>query len=319
MSKFKEKERKNAISKIKSSNPVFYGGIGGVLFMGKKRDFILINEGKNFYYKIYPQVLDYFTKNKIAWWGGNKPTGNVLSSQIACLNHLFDLRKDKKAVLSLLESVSNDFIDVIEIKTDVVGTRGYIQFEAVSDFDHLNERIVTRGSNCTSIDALIYAKHKDGSRWLILIEWKYTESYGNLNLAIDGCIVKPQKCKGKVRRERYTQLICASKQLKNKDNYCFYFEPFYQLMRQTLWAEQIIIHKSCERLKAENFLHIHVIPKGNIDLISKKYSCSGDVLETTWKNHLIDPAKYIILSPDMFLSKVKGYNDLIKYLENRYW
>jgi len=43
----------------------------------------------------------------------------------------------------------------------------FIQFESVSDNDNLNEGVPNRGSNCTSVDALIYAVHKDGSNWLI--------------------------------------------------------------------------------------------------------------------------------------------------------
>ena len=44
----------------------------------------------------------------------------------------------------------------------------------------MNENTSTRGSNCTSVDAFIYAVHRgDEKRWLIPIEWKYTENYSN--------------------------------------------------------------------------------------------------------------------------------------------
>ena len=320
MSKYQEKERNKAVNKIKRKSSVFYGATGGKYFRNIKRDFVLKEREKNFYNKIYSDVVDYFTKNKVAWWGGKKPTGHVLSSQVACLNHLFYLKNDRKTVLNLLSTVSNDFVDVLEIKTDKHNS-GFIQFEAVSDIDHLNEGISTRGSNCTSIDALIYAKHKDGSVWLIPIEWKYTEHYDNLNKATEKCLKNPLKCKGKERRERYTKLICKSKQLKNNDHFCYYFEPFYQLMRQTLWAEQMINHRAEETLKADNFLYIYVIPTENKDLLEKKYKCSGLDMETTWKNHLNDINKYVIISPESFLRKLdrKKYNDLITYLTERYW
>ena len=88
-----------------------------------------------------------------------------MSSQIACLNHLFQLRNDKSAVLTILKNISPDFIDVLQIDTDKF-LPAYIQFEAVSDNDYLNEGQSTRGSNCTSIDALIFAKHKNYSNSL---------------------------------------------------------------------------------------------------------------------------------------------------------
>jgi hypothetical protein len=320
MSKYQEFERNRAINKIKSKSSIFYGATGGEYFRNIKRDFVIKEKEKNFYEKIYFDVVAYFEKNDIGWWGGKKPTGHVLSSQIACLNHLFYIKNDKKTVLDILSSFSKDFIDVLKIKTDIHNP-GFIQFEAVSDKDHLNEGTPKRGQNCTSIDALIYAKHKDGSLWLILIEWKYTEHYNNSNKATDGCFNNPLNCEGRKRRIRYTKLICNSKQLKNSDHFCYYFEPFYQLMRQTLWAEQMIKNKSTETLKADNYLHIHVIPSENEDLLNKNYKCSGLNMETTWRNHLVDKNKYIIISPKELFKNldIKKYHDLYFYLNERYW
>ena len=301
MKSFGEMEREKAISKIQTNSFVFYGDKGGGYYRGKKRDFVLENSKNNFFDKIYSDVVEYFNKNNIAWWGGKEPTGHVLSSQIACLNHLFYLRNDKEAVKKLLSTISDNFDEVLKIETDKYYP-AYIQFEAVSDGEYLNERKSKRGANCTSIDALIYAKAKDNSLWLIIIEWKYTEHYADKNLALEDCTKNPANCKGKVRRERYTKLICNSKQLK-KDDFLFYFyEPFYQLTRQTLWAEQMILHKKDEKLKADNFLHIHIIPKGNKELLDKKYSFTGLNMQESWKTHLITPEKYFVLSPQEFLS-----------------
>jgi hypothetical protein len=177
----------------------------------------------------------------------------------------------------------------------------------------LNEGQTNRGSNCTSIDALIFAKHKDDSKWLIAIEWKYTEHYPNLD--------KAAGAKGEVRKRRYTDLINNSNQLQSENHYCYYFEPFYQLMRQTLWAEQMVNHKKTEMLKADNFLHLHIIPKENDDLLKKKYKCSGLDMETTWRKHLKDNTKYRIISPEVFLQNIdkEKYAELINYLAIRYW
>lgn len=319
-SEYQEIQRTCAVKLIINRNPVFYGGVGGKLFMRSNRDFVLTDFNKNFFKEIVGEAIEYFSKNKVAWWGGKNPTGHVLSSQIACINHLYAIRNDKSAVLGLLKNISEDFLEVLEIKSDKYFS-AFIQFESVSDNDYLNEGKSTRGSNCTSIDALIYAKHKDGTNWLIPIEWKFTEFYDNLDKAKEGCKTNPQNCKGKERKRRYTELINNSNQLISENHFCYYFEPFYQLMRQTLWAEQMIVNKEKETIKADHFLHIHVIPSDNADLLEKKYKCSGKNMKSTWTSHLKNDEKYVIISPKDFLSNLDSvkYKNLISYLNERYW
>lgn len=319
-SKYQEMQRERAVKLISSKSPVFYGATAGAVYKGAPRDFVLTDGSKNLYEPVMSEVIEYFKMNKVSWWGGAKPTGHVLSSQIACLNHFFPIRGDKSTVLRILQNISSDFVDVLKIETDDF-LPTFIQFEAISDKDLLNEENLSRGSNCTSVDALIYAIHRNGSKWLIPIEWKYTEYYNNENKATEGYNKDPINCSGNVRKERYTQLINNSKQLKNTDHYCYYFEPFYQLMRQTLWAEQMIAHKDEERIKADYFLHVHVIPQGNTDLLEKKYKCSGKGMEETWRDHLCDRSKYLIITPEKLMSGLDEgkYSDLIEYLKVRYW
>jgi|TARA_B100001971_G_C18143985_1_gene511975 hypothetical protein len=317
---YQKSQRTKSISLINNNNPVFYGSPGGNDYLKKPRDFVLRETSKNIFAPIRTDVIEYFKQNKISWWGGKTPTGHVLSSQIACINHLFQIRNDKSAVLSILRNISSEFKNVLQIQTDNF-VPSFIQFESVSDNDNLNEGKPTRGSGCTSIDALIYAVHKDGTKWLIPIEWKYTEFYNNQNKASEGCSEDPINCKGEVRKKRYTKLINDSNQLTSKNHGCYYYEPFYQLMRQTLWAEQIIKNVKNENLKATKFLHVHVIPSENSDLLNKKYKCSGKDMETTWRNHLTEQSKYLIISPQRLLSRLnnKKYGNLKDYLSIRYW
>ena len=326
MAVYREIERKRAVELMKNSHvfSIFQADKGGGKFGSREYDFVLI-DGKN---NLFPPLLDendasiknntvikYFAENNIAWWRGDEPTGHILSSQVACLNHLFYLRHDKNAVMQLLSSFSNDFDDVFEIETDEK-PYGYIQFEAVSTVDNLNEcngNPPTKGANCTSIDALIYAKHKNGEKWIIPIEWKYTEEYNNEN--------KSAGKSGAIRLERYIALVNKSKQVKPEYwEWCFY-EPFYQLMRQTLWAEQIILKKSTEKIIADNYIHLHIIPNENTDLLNRTYSYSKMDMEDTWRKCIIDQDKYKIISPQNFLKNVSGtkYDGLKKYLSVRYW
>ena len=255
--------------------------------------------------------------------------------------YLFLLRNDKEAVLSLLSSFSSSFVDVLTITTDQY-LPSYISFEQISDTDLLNEGIPTRGSNCTSIDACIYALHKSGSKCLIPIEWKYTEAYEIKNKGIGSS--------GEIRHKRYDGLIQQSEQLKysvlkmvmggaqgegmyplaGTGTSHYYVEPFYQLMRQTLWAEQMVKNNKSEKICADNYMHIHIIPSKNIDMLDKiytNYEWDGQYteesnlnMEKTWRRNLIDQDKYKIISPEIFLNNIGSkYNDLKQYLSKRYW
>ena len=316
MSRYKNSQYARQEDLINNSD-IFNGDKGKGYFMGKARPFVLKDGMNNLYEPIRNDVLRYFKDNEISWWGGDKPSGHTLSSQIACLNHLFAIMNDKSSVLAMLNGVRDEFKEVLPVKCDA--NPQYIGFEVVSKKDPLNEKTSTRGSNCTSVDAFIYAKHRDNSIWLIPIEWKYTEHYANLDKSNED---RQGEEKGKERVRRYSALTDASLQLKSLDSYygsIYYQEPFYQLIRQTLWAENVVKLKE-ENLKADNYMHIHVIPSANKNLLDKKYSVSGMGMEESWRSMLSDQSKYIIVDPPKLLEPIKDkYPELASYLKKRYW
>jgi hypothetical protein len=335
-SKFRQQEKNKALEQIKSGQ-IFNGDNGKKPYFWKgkwlpKADLLL--DGKN---NLYPQIRDevvlYFALNKITFHhlegdsdnGFCIPSGHTLSSQISCLNHLYPLRYDKDAVLTIAKMICPDFVDVLPIDTDEYFP-AYIQFESVSEIDHLNEVYPpqvkpSRGEYSTSIDALIYAVHKDNEgKYLIPIEWKYTEEYEYSKLPDDKSIGNS----GKKRLTRYSQLIEDSKFLKSLPSYensIYFFEPFYQLMRQTLWAEQMINNRNKERIKAINFIHVHIIPNENKELLNINYQVTGKNMEESWIDSLKDKGKYRIITPTDLLKGIdkNKYHDLIKYIESRYW
>lgn len=298
---------------------IFNGVKGGGRFMGKQCSFVLEKVDVNLYAPIQAKVLKYFEENGIDWWRGNRPSGHTLSSQIACLNHLAPIMNNATAVLAIINGIRDEFTEVLPINCDK--TPVYIAFEVVSRKDHLNEKHSSRGLNCTSVDALIMAKHKSGKIYLIPIEWKYTESYPTFDKSIDG----KMNSKGVKRQRRYNQLIDDSTQLVSLEQYegsIYYQEPFYQLMRQTLWAEQIIAHRDTEFLQADNYWHIHVIPTDNEALLNRKYKVSGKSMEDTWRSMLKDQSKYTIVDPSTLLAPLTletDYYSLVEYLKSRYW
>lgn len=66
---------------------------------------------------------------------------------------------------------------------------------------------------------------------------------------------------------------------------------------------------------------MHVIPSDNGDLLQKQYKCSRKGMEETWRQHLNDQDKYLIITPEKLLSKInpKKYEKLLNYLKTRYW
>lgn len=288
----------------------------GKLSNSDPHPFILADGLNNLYEPLREDAIQYFENNSVSWWDGIKPTGHTLSSQIACVNHLMLIRKNPLAVLSLINGVRDKFKRVLPLSCDTDET--YISFEVVSDKDHLNEKRVTRGANCTSVDALILAVDNEDKRCLIPIEWKYTESYDDVP-SKDKSSGKP----GLTRMTRYNDLIKLSAQLHQLAEYkgsIYYFEPFYQLMRQTLWAEQMILHKDTERIKADYFMHIHVIPSADVDLLDKEYRLTGEGMEKSWRRMLKDQSKYVIVDPKHFIAPIKSsYPELWDYLSTRYY
>jgi len=313
METYRNHEKKRIVALI--GKGWFNNDPGDGKFVDHNHKYVLQNSDNNFYQPIIKSVKEYFKYNDIHWWRGVEPTGHTLSSQTACINHLFYLRNDKEAVLSVLSSISNNFIDTMQIVTDKYAP-AYISFEQASDNDLLNEGHPTRGSMSTSIDACIYAVHKNGSKWIITIAWRYAEAYDDVD--------KSSGPTGEIRRQRYDGLINKSSQLiydplLDRKN-CYYYDPFYSLMRQTLWAEQMISNNKKETLCADNFMHIHVIPNKNIDLLGKIYACSKKDMSSTWRGCLADQSRYKIISPELLLSNLSHkYDKLKEYLFTRYW
>lgn len=304
---YKERQKQHQINLL--TNPrIFTPGTEGYgVFRKLPYPHILKNGKRNLYLSIIEneeEVCKYFENHDIQWWGG-KITGNLLSSQIACLNHLFSIRKDKDLVLKIIQGIDPDFVDVFHLPNE----SQYISFEVVARTNNfMNEGKPKRGARCTSIDALIIAQRKNGDKCLIPIEWKYTEQE------------KSNKFENETRHGRYDELIEDSKYLRStnaKSDKTLYKEPYYELMRQTLWAELIVKKEANEWLNVTDFLHLHVVPNDNTAFRGRK----GE-MEETWKSCLEDPKKYKLIDPSELFEPIKKEakcQKLIDYLNERYW
>jgi hypothetical protein len=130
-------------------------------------------------------ALAYFTRHRIKWWtsrwdvgrpklqGVGLPTGHLNSSQVACVNHLEPARVDRELARRVARNVGVTFVDVQPVEDG-----GFVAYEWIGKDNYLDEPGArVRGANITSLDGLMYAERGDGTRVLIVIEWKYLESY----------------------------------------------------------------------------------------------------------------------------------------------
>lgn len=321
-----KQEEDRQIELLKKQAIWFGNGQGGGIYRERSYPHLLEDRKYNLWKGIRSDAVEYFKRNKIKW---HTYAHNLKSSQVACVNHLMGIRKSKVLILKMLQACAPkvEFVDLLPLPYETDET--YIGFEVVSGGDWLNEGEPQRGSHCTSLDALIYASDIEDKKWLILIEWKYTEHYymRDKGIEADG--------KGEKRHARYDTLIQHSKFLKPQTKEVgsiYYQEPFYQLMRQTLWAEQIIHRtftqvkpeleekfKAKEKFKAEAMLHLHVIPRANKYVVPRKFS--RDPIEQIWRAQLNTPECYQVIDPkDLFAPIAEELDkDWMAYLEARYW
>ncbi|HEY5569973.1 MAG TPA: hypothetical protein VIK42_00690 [Bacteroidales bacterium] len=328
--------------------PFFEGSQGGGIHQNMSQSSYLEagKEELNLYKPIRDKVTEYFTDEKISWWSQGGVTGNVLSSRVACLNHLFAVRDDKDLVRDIANALygcPDFFMDVKKVNCDSGRNAQYIAFAVTSNDDYLHEcktETPQRGGANTTVDALIIAADFDNKKYLLPIRWEYTEEYGR----------KTDKTKEGLLRytnvhEGGDNLIGNSALLKpmprNKYKGSIYFlEPFYQLMRQTLWAEQLLKHKDQEVLKADVCCHIHIVPKDNVQLLYKGVREKGYLdgerptgckpgmnMKDTWLHCLkSNDVQYKVVDPEVIadvLAKYVSVNskaaELGSYLKYRYY
>jgi hypothetical protein len=299
---YREKER----TKVIRFRDRFFRDPGSGLFEGKHRDFVLSEPALNLWDGIREDCKEYFQRNRISWWKGenNGPTGHLLSSQVSCLNHLYASRQRADIAAAILKSIDPFIEGACIVET------GFVEFEYIGQAQYLREKSFTRGANCTSIDALMIGRTSRSTRILVFIEWKYTESY-------------PRKDLYTAERARiYDNLITApDSPFCRVDVRTLYFEPFYQLMRQTLLAHKCIKHGE---YGCSDYIHVHVVSDNNKELLNCVTSphLTGSTMSEAWKSTLKMPDRYITISPRRLLANCKQLPDTlswIDYLKRRYW
>jgi hypothetical protein len=302
------KEQRN---KAEAKRDQIFGDPGGGTFKKKQWPFVLKNPILNLHEAIREDAITYFNRHNIPLWNGTatEPTGHLLSSQVACLNHLFFVRQHVAIATAILQGIDKQVECALPIADG-----GFVDFEVIGAANYLGEKSHTRGANSTSIDAVMLAELTGGRRKLFFIEWKYTESYTPAS--------KAEGAGGPTRLGIYTpHLQKEDCPIIVTDIKALFIEPYYQLMRQTLLAHEMV---KAKEFGVTDYMHIHAIPISNKELKGRKTSAmlTGIDLDSAWKGSLKHPDKYVAIDPETLLAPARQYvevREMLDYLQKRYW
>ncbi|MBF4766626.1 hypothetical protein ISU10_02450 [Nocardioides agariphilus] len=175
----------------------------------------------------------------------------------------------------------------------------YLTFEYIGPNDFFNEaprgeRI--RGAHCTSVDAAFKHRAADGATELVLLEWKYTESYRRR---------APAPESDAVRQSRYGPAVADPAGPIRGEVLPFDLlldEPIYQLVRQQLLAHAL---EQTGAEGADRVRVLHVLPAENdayqSSLHRVEHRALGSTVEQVWQQLLRRPERFMTVDSSLFL------------------
>ena len=275
-------------------------------------------------------AIRFLRDRQIKWWSSSRsgdrpgaagPTRNLASSQLACINFMLPLASSPTALAAALTAIDDDIVGIVDIEDAAAGTSSLVEIEWIG-LDHALEGPgqKTRGANTTSIDAFVVAETTSGRR-AYLLEWKYIEEYRGGYLG-DGS-------KGATRLERYSAAYAASSFRSARTPVtAWFYEPFYQIMRQRLLAERMVRKRELGVREAKVVI---VVPDGNrayreritSPVLAAEFK-SAHTVEEVVRAAIAQPAKaFACVSPSMMAAAVRRVcgNELLEwseYVKNRY-
>ena len=209
-------------------------------------------------------ALQFFANRGLSWWqaarasgdtsGGSRPTRNMASSQIACVNFLLPLVDIPGALAAVLRAIDDDVTDAEDIPDERDGAlMSPVEFEWFGQGQSL-EGSRTRGAFSTSVNAFMVASTPRGRR-AYLLDWRYVDDPTGGDLGRG----RP----GETRRRRYSGRYAAESSSFNNlvplDD--LLFNPFYQIMRFRLLADRMVTNRELGVSEAKVVV---VVPEENL-------------------------------------------------------
>jgi len=261
---------------------------------GQPRDFCLPADhaALNLLSDVREQALALFAELEIPWHAGTGtgPSNHLLSSQVQCVNALTSMVTDPERIRRAFAAI--DVGEVLQVEPG-----RFLTFEYIGPKDYLNEApagVRVRGAHCTSVDAAFLHRAPDGATELVLVEWKYTESYR---------LRSPDPVRDAVRRGRYLALIQDPEGPVRSDVLAFEHlldEPLYQLVRQQLLAHELEKDGVADRVRVG-----HVLAPANEayqqSLHRPEQQALGATVSRVCQQLLRKPGRFTSLDPAVFL------------------
>ncbi len=302
-------QEKRRLAEFRTTSPFFSETARGRdgLYRGRERPFCLPVEcaAENLYQGIRAAALEYFHSEGILWHDGvnRNPSNHLCDSQVFCVNTLFPFAKEPDGLSDLLRPHFPDLRRAVPVRQG-----RYVEFEWIGDANYLNERVPrgekrTRGANCTSADAIVAFERADAKRQVVLIEWKYTESYAGQSIRF----AKSGTDRAAIYRNLFDAADCPiDKQLLasldgDGSHYeDLFFEPFYQFMRQQFLAWKM---ESARELDADVVSVLHIAPSVNAGfrrITSPRLRVLGPTAVSVWSKLVRDNRFKSICTEDLF-------------------
>ncbi|MCZ2826084.1 MULTISPECIES: PGN_0703 family putative restriction endonuclease [unclassified Modestobacter] len=257
-------------------------------------------------------ALALFAELEVPWHAGiaGGPGNHLLSSQVQCVNALMPMVNDPSRVAVAFGAV----VDVGEVLETEPGR--FLTFEYIGPEDFFGEapgRERIRGAHCTSVDAAFLHCAADGAGELVLVEWKYTESYR---------VRKADSPRDEVRRARYAAAVNDPTGPVRGDLLAFEHlldEPFYQLTRQQLLAHALEQSGVADRVRV-----VLVLPPANDayqqSLARPEHRDLGATVSEVWHRLLRSPDRFATLDSAVFLDPgVTSVEYRLRYAPDVVW
>jgi len=323
MGKFLESE-KPIQTQFKINSPYFSDTARSEgLYNSKPRSFCLPIETaeQNLVPEIRETALSLFAEHSIKWHNGQngKPSNHLCSSQVCCVNFLFPFADKPNELAQVFRLVYPEIEKMLPVENG-----HYVSFEWIGQENYLGERVPlngqrSRGALCTSADSIVMFERKDKKRQIVLIEWKYTESYGGNFIKIADS--------GKDRTEIYRHLFDKADCPINKDILpsfdSLFYEPFYQFMRQQFLANEM---EKAHEMGADIVSVLHIAPAHNKDfrkVTSPELEKLGESTTSIWKKLVKNEGRFISVSIEKLFgnlseTQLPEMKSWVEYVHARY-
>lgn len=280
------------------------------MYRGSPRPFCLptAHAEENLYAELREAALAYFSEQRIGWHDGSqqgagqfaKPSNHLCSSQVCCVNFLFEFADKPAALVALLRPLFPTIKSMVAMERP----DQYVAHEWIGERNYLGEKVArngkrTRGALFTSADAAVMFECLDGTRQMVLIEWKYTESYSPSDRQI--------AASGTDRTAIYRHLYTRDDFPLRKDLLpgfgTLFYEPFYQLLRQQMLANEM---EKARELGAHRVSLLHIAPAHNKDfprVTAPELRMLGSTVTEVWRCLVREPSRFASVSVEQLFGR----------------